>query len=398
MRLAITGASGRIGDALVPELRRRGLVLVLIGRDAARLAEIFPGDAVAGYDQMVSVLAGCDAVLHLAVRNNDQDGDYDAFVRDNVTLTLDVAQAARDAGVGRFILTSSTHALDEGNTGHYACSKRQAEAELANVEGIASEVIYLPAFVSDRMGGRLAVLNGLPVPMRKGLLALLKCLAPTVSVETLADAVVAPSTDTKRVVSDTQARNRLFAILKRSFDFLAAVGLLVVLALPMLAIWIAVKRQSPGPGIFAQERVGRRGRFFVCYKFRTMRVGTPNRASHEVSVSAVTEIGHWLRRTKLDETPQLFNVIAGQMSFVGPRPCLPSQVALIEARRRRGVLEMTPGITGLAQINEIDMSDPDRLSRWDERYLKLQGLVPDLKILLATVRGRGGGDRVAKEA
>jgi len=398
MRLAITGASGRIGNALVPELRRRGIALVLIGRDAARLAETFPGDTVAGYDQMVSALAGCDAVLHLAVRNNDQSGSFEDFVRDNVTLTLDVARAARGAGVSRFILASSTHALDEGKTGHYARSKRQAEARLADAEGLASEILYLPAFVSDRLGGRLAALNGLPAPVRKVLLALLKCLVPTVRVETLADAVVAPPGDTKRVVSDTQASNRLFAILKRSFDFLAAIGLLIVLSGPMLAIWIAVKRHSPGPGIFAQERVGRRGRVFVCYKFRTMQVGTPNRASHEVSVSAVTEIGHWLRRTKLDETPQLFNVIAGQMSFVGPRPCLPTQTELIEARRRRGVLDIMPGITGLAQINDIDMSDPERLSRWDERYLKLQGLVPDLKILLATVRGRGGGDRVAKEA
>ncbi len=392
MRIAVTGASGRIGQALVPELMRRGVELVLAGRDPEGLRRRFPGVAVSSYAGLSEAAKGCALVLHLAVRNNDQPGDWQDFERDNVLLTLDVCRAAREAGVERFVFVSSTHALDADNAHFYARSKRLAVERLSEVDGIGVETLYLPAFVSGRFGGKLAVLNGLP--LRGVLLNLLKCLKPTVSLGTLADAVLAPGGERERIVSDTQAKNPLFGFFKRSFDVVAALGLLVGLSWAMVLVWVAVRLTSQGAGIFRQVRVGRDGQEFTCYKFRTMLVGTPNRASHEVSAAAVTGVGQFLRRTKLDELPQLFNVLAGQMSFVGPRPCLPSQTELIEARRRRGVLAIIPGITGLAQINGVDMSDPERLSREDERYRLLQGLLPDLRIMLATVRGRGGGDRV----
>ena len=391
-RIAVTGASGRIGQALLPELMRRGVEPVLAGRDPEGLRRRFSGVKAVGYAELGEAAHGFDLVLHLAVRNNDQPGDWQDFERDNVLLALDVCRAAREAGVERFVFVSSTHALDAGNAHFYARSKRLAVERLSQIEGIGVETLYLPAFVSGRFSGKLAVLNGLP--LRGVLLSLVKCLKPTVSLNTLADAVLAPAGERERVVSDTQMGNRLFGFFKRSFDVLAALGLLVGLSWAMVLVWVAVRLTSQGAGIFRQVRVGQEGKEFTCYKFRTMQVGTPNRASHEVSASAVTGVGQFLRRTKLDELPQLFNVLAGQMSFVGPRPCLPSQTELIEARRRRGVLAMVPGITGLAQINGIDMSDPERLSREDERYRLLQGLLPDLRIMLATVRGRGGGDRV----
>jgi lipopolysaccharide/colanic/teichoic acid biosynthesis glycosyltransferase len=395
MRIVVTGASGRIGQALVPELARRGVELLLVGRDPETLRERFPDMMATGYADLAKAAKGFELVLHLAVRNNDQPGDWDDFFRDNVELTLATCRAAKAAGVKRFVFVSSTHALDAGNTHPYARSKRLAAERLAEIEGIAIETLYLPAFMSARFGGKLAMLNGLPEALRGVMLSLVKCLKPTVSLDTLADAVLAPpSSERERIVSDTQGGNPLFGFLKRSFDIVAALGLLVGLSWAMVAVWVLVRVKSSGPGIFRQVRVGREGREFVCYKFRTMQVGTPNRASHEVSASAVTGIGQFLRRTKLDELPQLFNVLAGQMSFVGPRPCLPSQTELVAARRRRGVLAIRPGITGLAQIKGIDMSDPERLSREDERYILLQGLMPDLKIMLATVRGRGGGDRV----
>src|SRR5690606_23023583 len=128
---------------------------------------------------------------------------------------------------------------------------------------------------------------------------------------------------------------------------------------------------------------------------RTMKAGTVEAATNEVPAEAVTGIGRFLRRTKLDELPQVWNILRNEIGLVGPRPCLPVQTQLIEARRQRGVLSLKPGITGLAQVNGIDMSEPVRLARWDRRYLALQSLALDARIVLATARGRGQGDRVA---
>ena len=148
------------------------------------------------------------------------------------------------------------------------------------------------------------------------------------------------------------------ATMKRLVDICAALfGL--VLSSPLVAVAVlAIRRESPGPAIFRQQRVGRWGREFTCYKLRTMYVGTAHLPTHETQASAVTPLGQKLRRWKLDELPQLFNVLTGEMSLVGPRPCLPTQTALIEARRTRNVFAVRPGITGLAQVRGIDMSEP----------------------------------------
>jgi O-antigen biosynthesis protein WbqP len=182
--------------------------------------------------------------------------------------------------------------------------------------------------------------------------------------------------------------------MKRAFDVLAC-GLFLLLFWPILMIVIvAIRLQSPGPAIFKQLRVGKDGPF-TCYKFRTMYFGTANLPTHEVQASSVTALGEHLRRFKIDELPQLWNVLLGDMSLVGPRPCLPSQVDLVEARRRLGVLEVRPGITGLAQVNGVDMSDANRLAEIDAQYVRTQSLIGDFKLILATLRGQGVGvDRI----
>lgn len=182
--------------------------------------------------------------------------------------------------------------------------------------------------------------------------------------------------------------------LKRLFDLCGALAGLA-LAAPVIAILvIAIRLSSPGPGIFSQQRVGRDGRIFVCRKLRTMRAGAPNVPTHHAASNQVTPLGAWLRRTKLDELPQLWNVLKGEMSFVGPRPCLPIQRELVDERRKRGVLALRPGITGLAQVQGIDMSDPVRLAEKDAEYLRSQSIQTDLAILFRTLVGGGGGDRI----
>src|SRR6195952_1672459 len=144
--------------------------------------------------------------------------------------------------------------------------------------------------------------------------------------------------------------------MKRAFDVVACGLFLPFLLLILLIVIIAIRLQSPGPAIFRQVRVGKGGRSFTCYKFRTMYWGTANLPTHEVQASSVTALGERLRRFKIDELPQLCNVLIGDMSLVGSRPCLPFQTALVEARRQLGVFEVRPGITGLAQVNGVDMS------------------------------------------
>lgn len=181
-------------------------------------------------------------------------------------------------------------------------------------------------------------------------------------------------------------------MLKRVFDLASACLLLTVLSPLMLFVGLLVKLTSPGPALFAQVRVGRFERPFTCLKFRTMSFGVPNVASHEVSPNWITPLGKFLRVSKIDELPQLINVLRGEMSLVGPRPCLPTQTNVVGARRELDVFSIRPGITGTAQLAGVDMSDPDLLAKVDRVYVDNQSLIGDLKILIKTSLGLGSGD------
>jgi len=399
MRLVITGASGFVGQSLVPLLAEAGVQLLLVGRDQAKLAALFPHIQSCGYGDLEQRAQGWDLLLHLVVANTDAKLDRPGFMRVNADFLIEVAGKARQAGIGRLINISSTHALDEANQGAYAESKRQAARQLASVSGLNVTTIYLPAVHGERWSGRLKLLNRLPGWLAHGLFGVLAMLKPTVHVRRLADFILAgefPDPSTELILSDDQQANPWFVVSKRFIDLAVAVSVFALLWWAMALIWAIVRLQSPGPGIFAQDRVGRNGREFVCYKFRTMELGTRQAGTHEVSAAAITPFGRFLRATKLDELPQAWNILRNEMSLVGPRPCLPTQTALIAARQRLGVLGAKPGITGLAQINGIDMSDPERLARWDARYLALQSLRLDITIGLATLIGRGQGDKVAQ--
>lgn len=180
--------------------------------------------------------------------------------------------------------------------------------------------------------------------------------------------------------------------MKRLLDILLALALLPI-ALPILGFAaIAVRRDSPGPAFFRQVRVGRDKRPFTLLKIRTMSTDTKQAASHEVGAAQITEVGHFLRRTKIDELPQIFAVLSGDMSFVGPRPCLPVQEELIAARDEHQAFSVRPGITGPAQIAGVDMSTPARLAEIDGEYVRNRSLIGDVRLILATAFGAGSGD------
>lgn len=175
--------------------------------------------------------------------------------------------------------------------------------------------------------------------------------------------------------------------------------LLCVIALIMLIpVWIVllglVYREDRGSPILKQARVGKDRVVFTCYKIRTMKTSTKTVASHHASYEEVTKVGRVLRRTGLDELPQIVNVLRGDMNIVGPRPCLPSQAAVIAAREALEVYSIRPGITGLAQVQGVDMSNADRVSKVDHTYVQNRSLWLDIKIIWATVRGKGAGDAI----
>jgi lipopolysaccharide/colanic/teichoic acid biosynthesis glycosyltransferase len=179
----------------------------------------------------------------------------------------------------------------------------------------------------------------------------------------------------------------------RLLDFVFAVLGLVV-ASPLLIILTIAGWFDTGSPLFRQKRVGRFKNPFTLMKFRTMKPETAHVASHLADASAVTPFGRFLRRTKLDELPQLWNVLKGEMSLVGPRPCLFNQQELIDAREQLGVFAARPGVTGLAQVNEIDMSTPELLARTDARMLASLGMKDYFTYILMTVTGKGSGDRI----
>jgi len=178
----------------------------------------------------------------------------------------------------------------------------------------------------------------------------------------------------------------VYRVVRRLADLVVSGGLLLVLGLPMLLIAIWIRLDSPGPALFRQRRIGRGSGEFVIFKFRTMKVGTPDLASHLMGpgASTVTRIGKFLRRTSLDELPQLFNVLRGEMTLVGPRPALFNQDDLIAMRQAVGVDALKPGVTGWAQVNGRDEIPLQVKVDFDRYYLEHISPGFDLWILLRT--------------
>jgi len=174
---------------------------------------------------------------------------------------------------------------------------------------------------------------------------------------------------------------------KRLFDLALALCAAVVLLLPVMVVAVVVRLTSRGPALYWSDRVGRGNRIFRMPKFRSMRIGTPAVATHLLQDpdAYLTSVGSFLRRSSLDELPQLWSILVGDMSFVGPRPALFNQHDLIALRTQHGVHELMPGLTGWAQVNGRDeLPIPDKV-KLDVEYLQRQSLWFDLRILWMTL-------------
>jgi O-antigen biosynthesis protein WbqP len=175
--------------------------------------------------------------------------------------------------------------------------------------------------------------------------------------------------------------------MRRLFDVIVSLILLVLLSPIFLILAIIIKLDSRGPVFFTQMRIGRENKLFKFYKFRTMTVGAPNVATEELknSKNYITSFGKILRKTSMDELPQLINIFKGDMTFIGPRPALYNQYELKQLRTKKGVHKLIPGLTGWAQVNGRDMLNDEMKTSYDRYYLEHRSLGFDIKIIVRTV-------------
>lgn len=183
-------------------------------------------------------------------------------------------------------------------------------------------------------------------------------------------------------------KQRRYLKLKRAADIVLSGGAIILLSPVLAGISLAIKIESPGPVLFKQKRVGRNKKLFEIWKFRSMRTDTPKDVpTHllEDPEQYITKLGKFLRKTSLDELPQIFNIFKGEMSIVGPRPALWNQYDLIKEREKYGANDITPGLTGWAQINGRDELEIPVKAKLDGEYVKNLGLGMDIKCFLRTI-------------
>lgn len=183
-------------------------------------------------------------------------------------------------------------------------------------------------------------------------------------------------------------KKSIYSFFKRCFDLFCSFLAIIILFLPMLIVAIAIKIDSKGPVFFKQDRIGKNKKIFKILKFRSMYTDTdPNAPTHQLgnANSHITKVGKFIRKTSIDELPQLFNIFAGQMSFVGPRPALWNQDDLVAERDKYHANEVKPGLTGLAQISGRDELEIPIKAKFDGDYVEKRGFFYDISLLFRTV-------------
>ena len=397
-KIIITGATGFLGRVMVEHLNKFNVELILVGRNLDTLKNDFPKFTSCSYENLERTGLGASTIIHLAVGNNNQNLTHSEYLQANVTLLNDILTIASKISIKKIINLTTFHVFFDKRNG-YAQSKLVALETLKMTKNLTIVNIFSPAMHGGKFKGKLRIFNSLPVYVCHKAFKFISAFEPVVDLnqvkETIKAEVFSFNTLSRDIyVADEKNDNFTYKSFKIFSDIGFSVVVLIIFWWLLLAIWIAVKLSSNGPGLFSQIRVGKDRVPFTCYKFRTMDIKTKNVGTHDVDSNLVTSFGKFLRRTKLDELPQIINIFRGELSLVGPRPGLPNQKELYNERCSRGIFNMKPGITGYAQVNDVDMSNPKKLVDWDEKYMALRSINLEFKILLQTFIGRGQGDKL----
>ena len=394
MKIAITGATGFIGHQLVPLLSKNNTIL-LIGRNKHKAYSLFPKCEFCEYKDIEKKISNFDMLIHLSVLNNNVVRPLSEFNSINVDLSFSIFSKANESGVKKIINFSTVHCLDERKIDNYTVSKRNLLSLLRENPNLNVKSILLPAVYGDTYANKLSFLNFFPKKIARMFFKLISAFNSTVDIFNIYEYIMFDTTNKKNItiISDNQNNNFFYKFYRKLLDISFSIFVIVFFWWFMILIGFIVKFSSEGPAIYKQKRVGMFMKEFTCYKFRTMKIDTPAVATHNIQESSVTKVGLFLRKFKLDELPQALNILRGEMSLIGPRPCLPSQIDLIKERKIRNVFTICPGITGLAAVNNIDMSNPKLLAEIDEEYLKMRSISFDMKIFIKTLLGSGFEDR-----
>jgi len=395
-KILITGVTGFLGKCLFNHFNNMNYELILVGRDVEVIKQLYPNKIAIDYQDLKSFQMKIDVIIHLAVMNNNSNLPYKSFFDANVNLYKDILNFSALNSVQKVINLTTLHVFTNKKN-NYVKTKKLALMEEKKYKCLEIYNIFCPMIYGKTFSRKLKFLNLFPTKMSSVIFNILSSIIPVVSSKRVVKCIEALTKETGKVprniyISDD--KNIWFKIFKKCID-LSFVGVVILFFWwTFIILWLVIRISSPGPAIFVQKRIGKNGLLFKCYKFRTMNIGTENVATHEVNKNSITSIGNFLRSSKLDELPQIINIIRGELSLVGPRPGLPNQMELFQARNVRGVYKVLPGITGLTQINNIDMSTPNKMAEWDTRYITMRSIPSEIKIVFLTFLGRGSGDKV----
>lgn len=398
MNIIITGCSGYLGKILIPELLKYNFNILTVGRDVRKLKQIFPKLQCCDYKQLPSKKNKYDYILHLAIENNLKNKNENDYLKTNVIFLKKILEISILLRVKKFIYLRTIHEIDVFNNSKYTVSKRKAHKLLEEEKRIKVQTIMIPFIYSDNLyPNKLEYLNKLPKYISKWILKFLSSLKPTLNVNLLVDQLRTKDESRSICLYQDINKNIFYNLFTAGINFIFSISILIFLFWLLALIFILIIFESGGSSIFKQSRVGRNEKIFTLYKFRTMVKNTINIETHKISQNNITKIGKVLRHYKLDELPQIFNIIKGNINLVGPRPSLTTQKNLIKNRKIHRIMNIKPGITGWAQIRRIDMSNTQKLVKVEKDYMSLRSIFFDLKILFYTFLGYGSGDRIKRK-